>query len=218
MKSTATDSQKTASILLDIGSVLFSRRQPFKFDSGILSPVYVDNRLLISYPKEREVILGLLIKRIKEIGIPDVVAGVATAGIPHAAFIAQKLNIPMVFVRAKPKDHGRGNQVEGIIKKGQKVLVVEDLISTGGSSARVVEALRNIGAEVTEVLAIYSHNLKEAQENFKKAKVKFSFLTSTQEVAKVAKEKGLLLDGQIETIIEWTKDPKNWGKKMGFEK
>lgn len=217
MKSTATDSQKTASILLDIGAVLFSRRYPFKFDSGILSPVYVDNRLLISYPKERNEIIDLLLKKIKQIGTPDVIAGVATAGIPHAAFLAQKLNIPMAFVRSKPKDHGRGNQVEGIIKKGQKAIVIEDLVSTGGSSARVIDVLRELGADVTDVLAIYSHNLKESAENFKKAKVKFSFLTNTEEVAKVAKEKGLLLEGQIETIIKWTKDPKNWGKKMGFE-
>lgn len=217
MKSTVTDSKKTASILLDIGAVLFSRRYPFKFDSGILSPVYVDNRLLISYPKERSEIIDLLLKKIKEIGLPDVIAGVATAGIPHAAFLAQKLDLPMVFVRSKPKDHGRGNQVEGIIKKGQKVIVVEDLVSTGGSSARVVGALRKLGAEVNNVLAIYSHNLKESAENFKKAKVKFSFLTHTEDVAMVAKEKGLLLEGQIDTIIGWTKDPKNWGKKMGFE-
>lgn len=218
MKSTATDSQKTASILLDIGAVLFSRRYPFKFDSGILSPVYVDNRLLISYPKERNEIIDLLLKKIKQIGTPDVIAGVATAGIPHAAFLAQKLNIPMAFVRSKPKDHGRGNQVEGIIKKGQKAIVIEDLVSTGGSSARVIDVLRELGADVTDVLAIYSHNLKESAENFKKAKIKFSFLTNTEEVAKVAKEKGLLLEGQIETIIKWTKDPKNWGRKMGFEK
>src|SRR3989344_960489 len=144
MKSTATDkdSQKVAKILLKIGAVIFSRRAPFKFDSGILSPVYVDNRLLISHPKEREEILEILVTKIKEeIGVPNVVAGVATAGIPHAAWIAQRLNIPMVFVRSKPKDHGRENQIEGLIRKGQRVLVVEDLVSTGGSSLEVIEKL-----------------------------------------------------------------------------
>src|SRR3972149_1585610 len=119
MKSTNTENkipQKVAGILLDIGAVLFSRNKPFKFDSGILSPVYTDNRLIISHPKSRDQIVNYLIAEVKKVGIPDVVAGTATAGIPHAAFIAQKLKIPMVYVRAKPKEHGRGNQVEGNLK------------------------------------------------------------------------------------------------------
>src|SRR3989344_2739122 len=118
MKSTNTDKARkdVAEILLDVGSVIFRPRQPFRFDSGILSPVYVDNRLLISMPRERELIIKYLVDKIRKIGVPDVVAGVATAGITHAAWIAQKLNLPMVYVRAKPKDHGRQNQVEGQVK------------------------------------------------------------------------------------------------------
>ncbi len=212
MKSTSTDSaKKVAQILLDIGSVLFSRNKPFKFDSGILSPVYVDNRLLISYPKERKEIQKYFLEKIKnEIGKPDVIAGTATAGIPHAAWLAQDLNLPLVYVRSKPKDHGRGNQVEGAIKRGQKVIIVEDLISTGGSSIGVAEALKKLGAKVVCVLAIYSHGLKESDANFKKAKIPFYFLTTTSTVAGVAKENGFLKDAQIGSILAWIENPKGW--------
>ena len=207
--------QKVAEILLDVGSVIFRPGQPFRFDSGILSPVYVDNRLLISIPRERVLIIKYLVDKIKKIGVPDVVAGVATAGITHAAWIAQKLNLPMVYVRAKPKDHGRQNQVEGRVKRGQKVLVVEDMVSTAGSSVEVIRALRKLGAKVDNEIAIYSHQMKEADENFKKMKVKFHCLTDLQIVTQVAKDRGFLSRKQIDTVIEWVKDTKNWGKKMG---
>ncbi len=224
MKSTNTasnkqsfSSNKVAEILFDIGAVTFSRRAPFKYDSGILSPVYTDNRLIISYPKEREIIVNFLIEEIKRIGIPDVVAGTATAGIPHAAFVAQRLKIPMVYVRSQPKDHGKGNQVEGLIKKGQKVIVVEDLISTAGSSVRVIEALRKIGAKVTDELAIFTYGLKESRDNLKKAKVSLHALTDLGSVAKAAVKKGFMKEEQVSIILEWSKDPRGWGKKMGLE-
>lgn len=215
MKLTSTENktpQKVAGILLDIGAVLFSRNKPFKFDSGILSPVYTDNRLIISHPKSRDQIVSFLITEVKKIGIPDVVAGTATAGIPHAAFIAQKLNIPMVYVRSQPKEHGRGNQVEGQIKRGQKVIVIEDLVSTAGSSIRVVEALRKLGAKVTDEVAIFSYKMKESEDNLKKSKVKLHALTDLQSAAQVAAKKGFLKEEQIETILNWAKDPRAWGK------
>lgn len=213
MKSTSTaESQKVASILLDIGAVLFSRNKPFRYDSGILSPVYTDNRILISHPKEREKVVALLVAKIKKIGVPDVVAGTATAGIPHAAFIAQTLKIPMVYVRSQPKDHGKGNQVEGVIKRGQKVIVVEDLISTAGSSIRVVNALRKLGAVVTDEVAIFTYRLKESELNLKKAKVTLHALCDLSDSCQAAKAKGFLKDEQIELIKSWAKDPKNWGK------
>lgn len=218
MKSTNTDSsKKVAAILLNVGAVLFSRNKPFKFDSGILSPVYVDTRVLISYPKERDFVIKELVKKLSEIGLPDVVAGVATSGIPHAAWIAKELNKPMIFVREEPKAHGRGKQVEGVLKRGQKVVIVEELVSTGGTSINIIGAVRKLGAKVTDEIAIYSHKLEASKSNFKKAKVNLHFLTSTEEVAKVAKEKGFLKAEQIEVIREWIKDPKTWGKKMGFE-
>src|SRR3990167_4671331 len=216
MKSTNTDkriAQKVASILFDIGCVIFRPNQPFKFDSGILSPVYVDNRLLISMPRERELIIKYLVDKIRKIGVPGVVAGVATAGITHAAWIAQKLNLPMVYVRAESKDHGRRNQVEGQLKRGQTVLVVEDMVSTAGSSRRVIEALRKLGAKAGDEIAIYSHQMKEADENFQKMKVKFYYLTDLQTVTQVAKERGFLTRKQIDTILDWAKNPKNWGKR-----
>ena len=220
MKSTAigSTSTKVAKILLTIGAVLFSRTRPFKFDSGILSPVYVDNRILISYPKLRKKVVSALVLKIKnDIGVPDVVAGVATAGIPHAAWIAEALNLPMVFVRSKPKDHGRGNQVEGVIKKGQKVLVIEDLISTASSSTAVAKALRKMGAKVSNILAIYTHGIKDSQKNLKKDKLKLHYLTSTSEVADVAEKEGSLTKSQIDLISEWIKDPKTWAKRVGIQ-
>lgn len=215
MKSTATDkkSEKIASILFDIGAVIFRPRQPFRYDSGILSPIYTDNRLIISHPKEREIVVDYLVEKIKAIGLPDAVAGTATAGIPHAAFIAQKLKIPMVYVRSEPKGHGKGNQVEGIVKRGQKVIVVEDLISTAGSSVRVIEALRRLGAQVEDEIAIFTYMLKESEENLKKAKVKLHPLTDIRSSCKVAIRRGLLKKDQVELIENWTKDPQNWGKK-----
>lgn len=213
MKSTSTaSSRKVAEILFDIGAVTFSRRAPFKFDSGILSPVYTDNRLIISYPKLREKIVDAFIEKIKDIGIPDVVAGTATAGIPHAAFIAQKLKIPMVYVRSKPKDHGKGNQVEGKAKKGQTAIVVEDLISTAGSSIGAVEALRKLGLKVSDVVAIFTYDLKEADANLKKAKVKLHSLTNLETTAHTAYKKGFLKKEQIATILNWAKNPRGWGK------
>lgn len=217
MKSTITTSNKVAEILLDIGAVLFSRNKPFKFDSGILSPVYVDTRVIISYPKERKFVIDQMVKKIKEIGIPDVIGGIATAGIPHAAWIAQELNLPMIFIREQPKDHGRGKQVEGVLKRGQKVLIIEELISTGGTSVNIIAAVRKLGGKVTDEISIYTHNLKESVENFKHAEVKLHYLTDTKEVAQVAKTKGYLKQKQIEIVAEWTKNPKNWGKKMGFD-
>lgn len=209
---------KIAQILFEIGAVTFSRNNPFRFDSGILSPVYVDNRILISYPKEREIVINEIISKIRdEIGKVDVIAGVATAGIPHAAWLAQKLNLPMIFVRAKPKDYGKGNQVEGKLKRGQRVLVLEDLISTAGSSVRVIEAIRKLGGIVTDEIAIYTHNLKEADTNLKRARVKLHYLTDTKTVAALAQTQGFLNKEQVVVILDWIKDPANWAKKMGYE-
>lgn len=219
MKSTDTDNiaQKTAKILVETGAVSFRPRQPFRFDSGILSPIYVDNRLLISGPKERTKIIKFFIQKIRQIGFPDLVAGTATAGIPHAAWVAQQLNIPMVYVRAKAKDHGKGNMVEGVLKRGQKVIIIEDTVSTAGSSIRVIEAIRKLGGKVASEVAIYTHTLKVAQENFKEHKVKFHPLTDLKSVTEVAQKLGYLKQDQTNSIIEWARDPQGWGVKMGFE-
>lgn len=218
MKSTNTAkvSHKIAEILFDIGAITFRPRQPFRYDSGITSPVYTDNRLLISYPRERKRITKFIIKKINEIGIPDVIAGIATGGIPHAAFIAQKLNLPLIYVRTSPKDHGKGNQVEGVIKRNQKVILIEDLISTAGSSLRSIEALRTSGAQVKDEIAIFTYNFPEAVKNLRKTKVRLHVLTDLGKATQVALKKGFLKKEQVEIILDWAKDPKNWGKKMGF--
>lgn len=219
MKSTNTDktSQEVASILLRIGSVLFRPKQPFRFDSGILSPVYVDNRYLIAYPKERKLIIRKFLKIINKIGRPDIIAGLATAGIPYASWIAKELNLPMIYVRSIPKDHGKGNQVEGYLKQGQKVLLVEDLISTAGTSVRAAQAVRKLGGIVDSEIAIYTHDLKESVDNLQRAKINLHYLTDTHEVAKIAHEQGYLNSEQVDIILDWTKNPKSWAKKMGFK-
>ena len=220
MKSTNTGkiAADVAKILLETGCVIIRSSTPFKFDSGILSPIYVDNRLLISSPQAREKIIKLLVNLAKKMGEFDSVAGVATAGIPHAAWIADALNLPMVYVREVPKTHGRQNQVEGKVKRGQKVLVVEDMISTAGSSVNVIKALRKLGAVVDNEIAIYSHGLAQAEKNFKKIKINFFCLTTLSNVVRAAvKYEFLRTTDDVSSILNWAKDPKNWGKKMGFE-
>ncbi|MBI2012306.1 orotate phosphoribosyltransferase [Candidatus Curtissbacteria bacterium] len=217
MKSTNTASIEVAKILFRIGAVLFRTRQPFRYSSGVLSPVYTDNRLIISHPKERKIITGLLSEQVKKLGKVDVLAGTATAGIPHAAMIAQKLNLPMVYVRSEAKSHGKKNQIEGKITRGQKAVVIEDLISTGGSSLAVVFALRKAGVKVTDIVAIFTYGFKEAQTNFKKNKVKLHVLTDINYSAAAALKEGYLKPQQVDSIRDWSKDPKGWGKKMGFE-
>lgn len=216
MKSTNTAQDKIAyqvsSILIDSGCIIFRPKQPFRFNTGILSPVYTDNRLILSKPQERKVIVNHLVNIIKKIGIPDVVAGTSTAGIPHAAFISQVLNIPMVYARPKPKEYGKENQVEGSLKRGQTVIVIDDLISTGRSSLEAADAIRRIGGKVTDLVAITSYGLKEAENNFKKAKIKLHVLTDLTHSCEAAKKKGFLKDEQVALIKSWAKDPKNWGK------
>ena len=147
----------------------------------------------------------------------DVIAAVATAGIPHAAFIAQKLKMPLVYVRASKKGHGLENQVEGRIKRGQTVVVIEDLVSTGQSSTLAVKALRKLGANADNLLAIFTYDLKTAKKNFKKNKINFQALCNLETAANVAEKNDYLKKEQVKTILEWAKNPENWAKKMGFE-
>lgn len=211
-------SQQVAKILLEIKAVTLNPKKPFKYDSGILSPVYTDCRILISYPKLRKQIRNLYIEAIKKSGEKfDVIAGTATAGIPHAAWIAEKLNLPMIYVRGAPKGHGKGNQVEGIVKKGQNVAVIEDLISTGESSAETARAVRQLGGRTSHVFAITTYNMKKSEENFKKNKLKLISLTTFQDVVTQAQKMGYINKEEMGIILEWTKDPTSWGKRMGFE-
>lgn len=220
MKLTPVDKEsKTVSkILCESGSIIFTSRIPFRFSSGLLSPVYVDNRKLISLPNERKKIVNIYIKLIKKLGKIDVIAGTATAGIPYAAFIAQSLNLPMVYVRSEAKMHGRKNQVEGTVKRGQRVVVIEDTVSTGKSSVISIRALRILGAKVDSVLAIYTHGLKVAEKNFRNEKVKLYTITNLKNVLDFAESSGYLKsENQTDSILDWARSPESWGKRKKFK-
>lgn len=211
------NSERVAKILLFVKAISFNPKKPFRYSSGILSPVYTDCRLLISHPKARSQIKDFYIKALKQIGPFDAIAGTATAGIPHAAWIADKLNLPMIYVRSKAKDHGKGNQIEGKIKKKQKVAVIEDLISTGESSIETVRAIRKEGANASYIFSIITYGMKKSKENFNKHKIKLISLTDFSTVVNVAEKVGYIKNKDKDLILQWVKDPSSWGKKMGFE-
>lgn len=207
-----------AKILLELKAVSLNPKQPFKYSSGILSPIYTDCRILMSYPKQRQIIRDLYIEEMEKMGDKfDVVAGTATAGIPHAAWVADKLNLPMVYVRGKVKDHGKGNKIEGVVKKGQKVAVIEDLISTGESAIATASAIRDAEAEVKYIFSIMTYNMKKATENFSTNSLKLITLTTIEELVNLAIENKFIQDKEKQMILDWTQDPATWGKKQGFE-
>ncbi len=213
-----TVSQKIAKLLLTIDAVTISPKKPYRYSSGILSPVYSDMRLLMSYPKERKIVIKELVNLIKNLGIPDIVAGTATAGIPHTAYVSEKLDIPMVYVRGKAKDHGKQSQIEGLFKKGQKAIVIEDLISTAGSSIETCNALKNAGGKVKDIVAIYTYTMPSSLKNIKDSGVKLHTLTTFPEVVDMAVKMRKMKDSDKQLVLDWLKDPSGWGKKMGFEK
>ncbi len=179
-----------AEILLDIKAVALSPEHPFTWASGIKSPIYTDNRLILSYPKERRIVENALIETIKK-EFPEVqgIMGTATAGIPHAAICAWEMELPMGFVRSKAKDHGKENSIEGKYHQGQKIVVVEDLISTGGSSLEVVKTLRNAGCDVIGLISVFTYGMEKARVAVNEAKVKTVSLTDYNELLEVAIEK-----------------------------
>ncbi|WP_164669071.1 orotate phosphoribosyltransferase [Virgibacillus doumboii] len=187
-------SREIARNLLDIEAVKIRTDDYFTWTSGIKSPIYCDNRLTMSYPELRTNIAEAFVQLIEQMDQkPDVIAGCATAGIPHAAWIADKLDLPMVYVRSKPKGHGKGNQIEGTIEKGQRVVVIEDLISTGGSSIEAAKALQQEGADILGVLAIFTYGLEKSKQQFKKAKLTYQTITGYDEILKL-----LAADGKID--------------------
>jgi orotate phosphoribosyltransferase len=202
-----------AKLLLDIKAVALNTESPFRYSSGILSPIYCDNRLIISYPEKRKKIITAFLSLIAAQKINfDVVAGVATAGIPHAAWIADALNKPMVYVRAQSKGHGKQNQVEGLIEKNQTALLIEDHISTGGSSVAAGIALREAGAIVTDCLAISSYSFQNAQENFAQAGIRLQTLTHFAALLEAAEQNGYIRSEEKTQLTQWQKDPLNWEK------
>lgn len=195
---------KVAEQLLKIKAVYLSPKEPFTWASGIKSPIYTDNRIILSYPDAREVVETAIAETVKrEYPEAEVLMGTSTAGIPHAAIAATKLNMPMGYVRGKAKDHGRGNQIEGRLEKGQKVVVIEDLISTGGSCIEVVNVLREAGAEVLGVVSIYTYGLKKGLERMAEANVKNVSLTNFDVLIKVAAEQNYIEESEVEDIIKF---------------
>ena len=208
-----TIAEKVAFSLLDIEAVKLRPDQPFQWASGWHSPIYCDNRFTLSYPEVRSLIKDSLAKLI-ESEFPNVesIAGVATAGIPQAALIADALELPMIYVRPKPKDHGMGNLIEGKITKGQKVVVVEDLISTGGSSLKAVEALKDAGFEVLGMVAIFTYGFEIASDNFDKAGVKLFSLSNYDTLVNVGLACNLIQTEHISSLQNWRTNPAEWGK------
>lgn len=200
--------------LLEIKAVSLSPNEPFTWASGIQAPIYCDNRLTLSYPDIRKKIASGLADIIKE-QYPgtELIAGTATAGIPHAAWVSELLNLPMCYVRSKAKGHGKGNQIEGKAEQGQKVVVVEDLISTGGSVITAVEALREAGCDVLGVVSIFTYELENGKDQLQNAEIKAYSLTDFSTLIEVANEKGYIEGSDMDKLMEWRKDPNGWGNK-----
>ena len=202
-----------AESLLEIKAVSLRPNDPFTWTSGIHSPIYCDNRLTLSYPEIRRKIAAGLAEIITE-KFPgtELIAGTATAGIPHAAWVSELLNLPMCYVRSKAKGHGKGNQIEGNAAKGQKVVVVEDLISTGGSVITAVEALRQAGCDVLGVISIFTYELEKGRELLRDSDIAAYSLTDYSTLIEVASEKGYVQPSEMDKLIEWRKNPSEWGK------
>lgn len=200
-----------AADLLDIKAVYLKPEDPFTWASGIKSPIYTDNRITLSYPETRDLIENGFVETIKE-QFPEVevIAGTATAGIPHGAIIADKMGLPFSYIRSKPKDHGAGNQIEGRVVKGQKMVIIEDLISTGGSVLDAVKAAKEAGLEVLGVVAIFTYELPKATANFDQADVKLVTLSNYSELIKVAKVKGYITADELMLLKKFKENQENW--------
>lgn len=200
-----------ASDLLDIKAVYLQPEDPFTWASGIKSPIYTDNRVTLSYPETRTLIENGFVATIQE-KFPDVevIAGTATAGIPHGAIIADKMNLPFAYIRSKPKDHGAGNQIEGRVIKGQKMVIIEDLVSTGGSVLEAVKAAQKAGVRVLGVVAIFTYELPQAQQHFEAAGVALEALSNYTELIKVAKVQGYITADGLTLLKRFKEDQEHW--------
>ena len=206
-----TSKKAFAAKLLKIKAIKLQPANPFTWASGWKSPFYCDNRKTLSYPDLRNYVKLEIVHNILE-KFPEVeaIAGVATGAIPQGALVDDALNLPFVYVRSKPKDHGLENLIEGELKPGMKVVVIEDLISTGGSSLKAVEAIRNNGCEVIGMVASYTYGFPVAKKAFKDANVELVTLTDYEHVVEEALQTGYIADTDVELLHEWRKDPAHW--------
>ncbi|HZG70211.1 MAG TPA: orotate phosphoribosyltransferase [Chondromyces sp.] len=203
--------KEVAGKLLEIQAVFLQPNDPFTWSSGMKSPIYCDNRLTLSYPEVRKLIANGLSSLIKE-HFPgtQLIAGTATAGIPHAAWVSDILGLPMCYVRSKAKGHGKGNQIEGKAEPGTKVVVVEDLISTGGSAITAVEALREAGCDVLGIVSIFTYDLEKGRQKIKEADIRSYSLSDYPTLIEVAAEKNYVQASDLQTLREWHKQPEKW--------
>ena len=203
--------EKTAELLLQINAIKLNSKNPFTWASGWQSPIYCDNRLILSFPAIRNYIRDEFAKNIeKQFGKPDVIAGVATGAIGIGMLVAECMGLPFVYVRPEPKKHGKQNQVEGFLQKGQNVIVVEDLISTGNSSLMAVEALKAAGANIKGMAAIFTYGFAIAEENFKKANVDLFTLGNYEHLLHLAVHKQYISEEELKTLQEWRVSPSTW--------
>lgn len=203
--------KKTAEVLLQVNAIKLQPEDPFTWASGWKSPIYCDNRIVLSFPPIRNFIRETMAKQIeKTYGKPDVIAGVATGAIGIGILVAEFLGLPFVYVRPEAKKHGRQNQIEGFIQKGQNVVVVEDLISTGKSSLNAVKALKEAEVNVKGMVAIFTYGFKIAEDNFKKADIRLHTLGNYENLLEQALETKYITDKQLETLAEWNANPSKW--------
>jgi orotate phosphoribosyltransferase len=207
-------SLKVAEFLLQIKAVIIQPKNPFTWASGWKSPMYCDNRRILSFPQVRTFIRQEFVKKIEnEFGKPDVIAGVATGGIPMGALVAQEMNLPFIYVRPEAKGHGLTNQIEGAFEKDQIVVVIEDLISTGGSSLKAVDALRKADLNVKGLVAVFSYGFEIAAKNFEDAGCKFTVLTNYETLIDRAMDLSLIEKSNLQSLKEWRTNPSEWAPK-----
>ncbi|KAA6431474.1 orotate phosphoribosyltransferase [Dyadobacter flavalbus] len=206
-------SKRIAELLLEAQAIKLRPENPFQWSSGWLSPIYCDNRVALSFPDTRTFIKKVLAKVIRE-NYPGVqaVVGVATGGIAQGALVAELLELPFAYVRPEPKKHGMGNQIEGRLEKGQSVIIVEDLISTGGSSLKVVDVLREAGIEVAGMVAIFTYGFEVAENNFKGKNVRLDAISNYNALIETALEHNYIDSTQLESLSAWRLAPEKWGK------
>lgn len=206
-------SKRTAEYLLQIKAIKLQPSNPFTWASGWKSPIYCDNRKTLSFPEVRSYICSSFAAMVKELyPQAELIAGVATGAIAHGALAADRLGLPFIYVRSEAKEHGLGNQIEGYFEKGQKVVVIEDLISTGGSSLNAVKALREAGCEVLGMTAIFTYEFKKASDGFEAAGCKQSTLSNYSVLVDTAVATGYIGQAEVETLKNWRVDPANWGR------
>jgi len=209
------DSVKTevARLLLQINAIKVQPASPFTWASGWKSPIYCDNRKILSFPEARTIVRDRFAEIIREkYPEAEVIAGVATGAIAHGALVAEKLGLPFIYVRSEPKGHGLENLIEGVLHAGQKVVIVEDLVSTGGSSLKAAKAVSDFGGNVLGMVAIFTYEFPQAMNNFATARLELTTLSRYQALVEEALKMGKISEDQVQKLMLWREDPANWGK------